>query len=191
MTWRLVGGLAVVGTVIGACVIAEPPADLPTIPASPPVIVRSGVVPPPNAVLTSWPDKFFVPVRLSDTRQSVIAAYFTDWNTATGSGFENYQQSDPPATGVSTNPRVLEVQISQPSVSCHVIEVVVQLNSQFVNINNQGDLHNPPAGGDSILWFYSPGGDLAGCPTFNLDGGGLTPDAATVEQLNDAGVTFP
>jgi hypothetical protein len=186
MTWRLVGGLAVVGTVVGACVIAEPPADLPTLPAEPPVIVRSGVVPPPNTVLTSWPDKFFVPVKLSDSRESVLAAYFADWNTATGSGFENYQQSDPPATGAAANPRVLEVQITPQSTdSCHVIEVVVQLYSPLVNVNNPTELHNPSAGGDSIVWFYNPNGDLAGCPTFDA---GLQPDAQALESNPEAGI---
>jgi hypothetical protein len=62
-----------------------------------------------------------------------------------------------------------------------VIEVVVALSLE--SRDNPSTAHTPrPPGGDSITWFYSGNGDLAGCPVLDA---GL--DASRTDDAGDGG----
>ena len=96
----------VVAAVIGACVIAEPPADLPEVPTARPQILRTEATPPSTGVLTKWPDKFFIPVQLSDARQDFYLAAFIDYNPITGEGLTDAPTKSPFTPGSTSRFRV-------------------------------------------------------------------------------------
>jgi hypothetical protein len=150
---------------VDACVIAEPPSDLPRLPETRPTIMHGSVVPSASGILGRWPDKFTVPVELVDPRTTIVWTAFVDYNPATGEGLEGIEQKSEFEQGATTQGRVrmLEVPIGPPSLDrCHIIEVVVALRLK--------QSHTPDEpGGDSVTWIYSPTGDLAGCPV--LDAG--------------------
>jgi hypothetical protein len=171
----LAGGASavVIALAIGACVIADPPSDLPTLPARRPTILRGSVVPTTSAVLSRWPDKVTVPVELSDPRSTIWYTAFVDYNPATGEGLDGEPTSsrfEPAST--RGNVRILEIPITPPiridESRCHVIEVVVALRLKATTDPKNAHTPDEP-GGDSVSWFFSPGGNLAGCPV--LDAG--------------------
>jgi hypothetical protein len=168
---RIAGtGAALVSLLAAAsCVVADPPTDLPKLPPTRPVIVRGSVVPGVSAVLGRWPDKFIVPVELVDPRVTVYCSAFVDYNPATGEGLDGRPQAFESDKTTQGSIRRLEILITPPSLDrCHTVEIVVALN--VGSFTDPRIAHTPPEpGGDSVNWFYSPGGDLAGCPT--LDAG--------------------
>jgi hypothetical protein len=170
---------------IDACVIADPPTELPRSPERRPTIVRSSVVPSTTSVLGSWPSKFIVPVELSDPRADIQWASFVDYNPATGEGFDQTSKSRDEPAATNGNVRTLEIPITTPSSDgCHVVEVVVALR---LNTTDPRNAHTPESpGGDSVSWFYSPSGDLAGCPVLDA---GLTPFDVDAEASAEAGGT--
>lgn len=172
MKRRLIAGLFTAAGIIGACVIAEPPADLPTAPSARPIILRDSTFPPSTGIFTGWPSFFIVPVQLSDPRVSFIATCFVDYNPANGDGFVLKVESTPGLDG--TNIRKLELPIDKPTAEgCHVVEVVVA--KELDGLTNGRSLHTPrtPAtDGDSVSWIYSSTGDPSGCPVTDA---GLTP----------------
>ena len=154
-----------------ACIIAEPVSDLPRLPSFRPIIVRSSVVPPPSAVLGNFPEKFVIPVELVDPSVPIAWRLYIDYNPITGEGLREFK--DPPADG-GVNPatlqrvRLLEISTLPPSdlSRCHVVEFLVA-QSFLGNAELEGKAaHSPrePPGGDGVTWFYSPTGDLRGCP---------------------------
>ena len=155
-----------------SCVIADPPTELATVPVMRPTILRGSVVPSVSAVLGRWPagDKFIVPVELVDPNMTINYAAFVDFNAALATGLDGPVQSSEFERGGTTEGRVrtLDVIITEPSLDrCHVVEVVV---ANTLNSFNALTAHTPAGpGGDSVLWYYSPSGDLAGCPV--LDAG--------------------
>lgn len=185
MKRRLVAGAFIAAGVIGACVIAEPPADLPSAPAVRPTIIRATAVPKTTSVFTGWPEKFIIDVQLSDSRQSFYATSFVDYNPSTGDGYTGSPQFISPSPGDSTTVRKVEFPITQPTDDgCHTVEIVVA--HEFADLRQGIPAHTPkdPANdGDSISWFYSPTGDLAGCPVLDA---GLSP-IAPVDGGDDGG----
>jgi len=181
---RPAAAVAVGAAVIGACVIAEPPTDLPTIVEQPPTVARAGVVPSPTVVLTRWPETFIVPVRLTDPKTTLVYSYFIDYNAATGDGYIQTIESRFEIGSTPGGQRLLEIPIPEPPPPdrCHTIEVVVALN---LNTSDGRNAHTPlPPGGDSVSWFYSPGGDLAGCPGLAAN---INPDAQALQLIRDGG----
>jgi hypothetical protein len=182
--WRLalnglfVGVTSVAAMGLGACIIAEPVSDLPTVPTFRPVIVRSSLVPPPSAVVGSFPEKFVVPVELVDPNVSFAWRLYVDYNPITGEGLDSLDTSAPSATPERI--RVLEVQTRPPAdlTRCHVIEFLVALAFD-TNLGGKGSHTPKEPGGDSVTWFYSPNGDFRGCPV--ADSG--------VAEGRDAGAT--
>ncbi len=180
----LVGGLT-----FGAhgCIVADPPSDFPRLPERRPTILRASVVPSASAILGTWPAKFIVPVEVSDPTMSIAWASFVDYNPFTGEGFDNTDIS-PGNAATNGSVRVLEIPISQPSLErCHVVEIVVALR---LNTSSPQTTHSPePPGGDIVSWIYSPGGDLAGCPT--LDAGVVVGTDAGRDAGSDSGGASP
>ena len=159
-----------------ACVIADPPTELPRPAERRPTIVRASVVPSTTAVLGSWPSLFILPVELSDPRSDLLWATFIDYNPATGEGFIQTDKSVYEADSTNGNIRMLEIPIPVPSADrCHVVEVIVALR---LNTRDPRNAHTPEEpGGDSVSWFYSPSGDLAGCPVLDAGLQPLQPDS--------------
>ena len=173
MNARLAAGLFIAAGIVGACVIAEPPLDLPTAPVVRPTILRATAVPKTTSVFTLWPDNFIIQVQLSDQRQSFYATPFVDYNPSTGDGYGKPVQSTP--SSKDTNPvRTLKVPITKPlDEGCHTVEIVVARS--FVGLQTGLNAHTPSdplTDGDSITWLYSPTGDPSGCPILDA---GLTP----------------
>ncbi len=158
--------------VADACLIAEPPGELPRSPRRRPVIVTSALAPQNSSVLSTFPARFIVPVELYDPTVLFEWSAFVDFNPLTGDGLKAIAQSPFEPANFDGRYRILEVPIPVPLDldRCHVIEIVVALNLQAVETNDGRVAHTPrEPGGDNAIWFYSPTGDLQGCPT--LDAG--------------------
>lgn len=157
-----------------ACVLAEPVGELPRPAAQRPTIVRASVAPSPNLVLGTFPDKFVVPVELADPTATFQWAAFVDFDPTTDTGLQLFADSAFETATLAGRTRVLEIPIPAPPDldRCHVVEVVVAL--QLESTASPRGAHSPKQGGpggDSVTWFYSPGGDLAGCPALVVDAG--------------------
>jgi hypothetical protein len=165
-----------IASAITACIIAEPPSDTPRLPESRPTIVRGSVVPPASNVLGRWPDKFIVPVELSDPTAPFDWAAWIDFNPETGEGLEALKTSEFVQANTTGRVRTLEVAMLAPSDDrCHVVEVLVAL--RFAGQEGTG-AHAPlDPGGDIVTWFYNPRGDLSGCPTLDAGIEPIAPDA--------------
>lgn len=184
-TWAataVVGAAAgVCSTVIAGCILAEPSADLPTVPALRPTILHGSVVPSTSSVLGVFPDKLIVPVELSDPTQSFQWAVFMDYNPVTGTRIVVPPRTSSFEPGTTDGRvRVVEIALTPPPDvdQCHVLEVVVAL--RLTSIVEPRSAHTPQEpGGDIATWFYSPGGDFRGCPPLDagIDASILPPDA--------------
>jgi hypothetical protein len=183
-SWISVLALVAVASVSMAngagCILADPPADLPSSPQARPTILHGSVVPSPTSVLGTFPDKFVIPIEFADPTASFQWSSFVDYNPA--GNREGFRASASVAGAPPGSPRVrtLEVVITPPPETdrCHVIDVVVGLSLDTATAR----VPEPP-GGDIVTWFYSPGGDLAGCPS--LDGGveaSIDADGGTLES---------
>lgn len=154
---------AAVVALFAACIIAEPPSDLPELPRFRPTILRGSVVPSTSGVLGAFPDRFIVPVELVDPNVTLSYRVYIDYNPITGDGL------DFPGTigagGTPSRVRVIDFKATAPPdlTRCHVIEFVVA-ESFFAELEGKGAHAPREPGGDSVTWFYSPGGDLSGCP---------------------------
>ena len=172
---------------IAACVIADPPINLPAVPDRRPIILRDQVVPSPIVVLGYFPDSFLLPVEV-DPSATIEARLFIDYDalsqdraTAALAG----RQVISPALGTS-DAGIREVTLVPNELAdtpraneCHVIEAIVAYGFSGTPPDGQG-AHAPNArGGDSIVWFYSPTGDLAGCPHQEAGLDGAFPDVAS------------
>lgn len=170
---RVVVTAAIVSLLTGtACLLVDPGGDLPSIPRRRPVIVQSELSPPASVVLGTYPEKLIVPVELADPTDAIEYSAFLDYNPLTGQTFLDRKRITFDPSNVATAVRTLEIPLAAPVDldRCHTIEVVVALS---LSGNDSLAAHTPaPPGGDSVTWFYSPSGDLAGCPA--LDAG---PDA--------------
>jgi hypothetical protein len=144
-----------------ACVLADPPPELPTVPQSPPRIESTAVVPPTNTVISVWPTTFIVPVDLDNPTVDFEWRAFVDFNPNTGT----FQASGTSrANGGDAGTRIVDTPIPPPRdlTSCHVVEFLVAIH--FVG-NAQHEFDS--VGGDGVAWMYNPSGDPAGCPTFD------------------------
>jgi hypothetical protein len=132
---------------LGACLLADPPADLPVTPFAPPEILRTEVQPPITSFLDALPNQFTVPVAADPSQKELLWEFSED-----GAGETN---SAPIVDG-----GVL-LAIAPPTPTnlqeCHTLVLVV----------SYADLPTVPA--DSVAWFYSPTRSFDGCPVF--DGG--------------------
>lgn len=170
---------AIVAT--SSCVLAEPSGDLPRLPLTRPTIMHGSVVPSTSSVLGTFPTLLRIPVELSDSNLEFEWSAFIDYNPRTGEGLALPPGVSRPGSGVQEGRvRLLEIALRPPDDvdTCHVIEVVVALH--LVATTEGRSAHTPAEpGGDNVVWFYSPGGDLSGCPV--LDAGIDAGDAESGE----------
>jgi hypothetical protein len=166
---------------LAACVLAEPATELPQAAHRRPTILNGSAAPPTNAVLGTMPREFVVLVELSDPFSTFSWALFVDYNPVSDPGPANNGTSSFGTENVDE--RSLRILRAKPGLSvpdidhCHVIELVVaEVDAGFP----QGTHSPPDLKSDSITWFYSPGGDMAGCP--GLDASTLIDAGSEVEE---------
>ena len=108
----------------------------------------------------------------ADPTATVKYHSFLDYDPRTRPGMYGIPgQSSPDPGGSDGGVRVIALALPEPPdmTQCHTLEILVAL--EYV------DNHEPsPPGGDSAVWFYSPTGDLNGCPVFDA---GASSDAAS------------
>jgi hypothetical protein len=183
----LVSGLT--GLAIGdACVIVDPPGDLPQLPPLRPTIVHGSVVPPASGVIASWPpnDVFIVPVELADPTAAFQWAAFVDYNGREGLVDSDTSRFDAQNQKTRGRIRQLEIKIAQPDLDrCHVIEVVValELDQRFKHLPK-----DPTIGADSVTWFFNPSGDLSNCPALDAGVDARFDSEAATDGATDGGV---
>ena len=161
-----------------ACIIADPPTDFPQPVQHRPTILRDRSVPPTSSVLGVFPSSFLIEVE-ADPNATVSWHLFIDYNPFTGDGLVGRDVAAPdnpnaPDAGVRQI-SLVPTELTSPDLGrCHVIEAMVALGFQ----SDEGrfahafDSH----GGDSVVWFYSPTGDLSGCPVYDAGLDGAAPD---------------
>jgi hypothetical protein len=169
-----------------ACIITDPPTDLPKPVAHRPTILRDHPIVPPNtSVLGVFPSVFLLDVEV-DPNQIVEWRLFIDYNPLTGDGFVDRQPVSPdpgaPSAGVRTI-SIVDIFTPPATSTCHVIEVLVALGYQ--GLSKQDSHTFDGRGGDSITWLYNPSGDPSGCPIYDagpVDGAFLEtgPDALII-----------
>jgi hypothetical protein len=186
MSWRrshaVVAAVAVVTTSLAAaCIIADPSTDFPVLPERRPTILRDRAVPPISNVLGEFPPSYTFVVDVEADPTSTIAWHlFIDYDdlhpNGPPAGLIGSDRILPdkatPDAGVRTISLVADRLDTPPDLTrCHVIEALVGLG--FLSDQDHGAHAFDSRGGDSIVWFYSPSGDLSGCPVWDggLDGG--------------------
>jgi hypothetical protein len=155
-----------------SCIIAEGSPPLPAVPNVRPTIVRSSTIPRSDRVLVSLPDEFIVGVEMVNVDESFDWKLFLDYEAAD-------LTSEPIRRGTDLGrgrARQIRVQVAPETAPdkalCHVFELVVA--KQFRSTDGisvrtplggaDADLGEPLS--DSVLWYYSPSGDLRGCPVY-------------------------
>src|SRR5262249_36221704 len=130
----------------------------------------------------SWPREFILPVDV-DPRASFFWRAFLDFDPRSR---VIYNGSPDPITPDPASEdggiRTLAIALAPPKdiEACHTLEIVVAIKFD--------ETHTPSApGGDTVVWFYSPTGDLSGCPV--LDASAAVLDGAPVPE--DGGLIVP
>lgn len=177
LRWCVIAVTAAAGAACAvACIVADPPPDIPAPPPQRPTIVHGSVVPPTTQILSTFPPSFVVPIELQDSTQPFAWNVFYDYDPASNTLPHIGGVVVPDTTQVDGGVRIVEFQTDPPSSSsCHVIELIVALSFSFESP------HTPDQyGGDSVVWFYNPSGDPAGCPVYDAGGvdGAFPADAA-------------
>ena len=167
---KAIAALGVCSVVLSSCIIAEPISDLPAAAPFRPTILRGSVAPTASVILVTFPEQFYVPVELVDPSAEFKWRMFIDYDERgedkVASGTSSYEPGSD-KSGV----RVVVVQAPAPTdtTRCHVIEFVAArafTDETGSNVDPRQS-HTPTlgsGGGDSVTWFYSPSGDLSGCP---------------------------
>ncbi len=152
-----------------ACVIVDPPAELPVVPSRYPVILHSLVVPAANNPLLELPQLFIVPVELNDPNRSFFYSLFVDFESSDLPSIQDQTE----VTDKGANIKVLAFPPPRDlTKGCHRIELLVSYTQPV----------RGAVGSDSITWFYTPPEtSLLGCSAFD---GGVVP---MLPQLLDAG----
>ncbi len=154
---------------VAACILADPPPELPKPPSRRPTIVAGSVFPPSNQPLLDLPIEFRVPVEVPDPTKPYEWRVFVDFDPLQNTDSE--QSGSGGGTSDSPDLDVVRFSVNRERLlgACHRIEFVVALRFD-------GARSADPSGSDSITWFYAPPGtNLAGCTPYE---GGVGDDAA-------------
>jgi hypothetical protein len=144
----VMSAVAVMAT-LAACVLADPPAALPTTSIRPPEIVREQVVPPLSQLLMDLPTEFVVPVAVDLRETQLNWAFVVDGNPTP---VESQSLRVQPDGGVLV--LVNDYPTSRvPPGECHTLQIDVS----YADSN----------GSDSVTWFYSPTGSFVNCAIFD------------------------
>jgi hypothetical protein len=151
---RAVAGAVVAlaaGATAVACVLADPPADLPVSPIQAPQIIRDEVQ-PPILLLDTLPNEIYAPVTV-DPREADLG-----WRWAVDGVYLPATQSEKIAS--RTTVPVAFLPQTPVAEQCHTLELDVFYVASTLP-------------GDTVTWFYSPSRSFAGCPVYDAG----TPDA--------------
>ncbi len=157
----LAAGSVVTALALFACVIADPPAELPAPVLHHPTIVHGSVF-PPTPVLNTWPATFAIPVELLDPTQFFNYAMFVDYDRIGNAGFNTSGSSAPGSDNARFRVVTFTPGKAPDSTECHVVEFLVAVS--FINE------HTPDpttGGGDSVSWLYNPTPGAGGCPYYD------------------------
>lgn len=155
-----------------SCVIAQAPAEPQQIRPFRPTILHGAVFPPTNRLLSRFPDKFVIPVELVNPSATFEWRAYIDYDPVTGDPPVEVGTSSFDPASSDGGVRSIEVAITPPAdlATCHVVEFLVA--NSFLGAIEGRPAHTPDAiGGDSVIWFYAPGGDTRSCPSFSQDAG--------------------
>ncbi len=128
--------------------------------------------PPTNRLLLRFPDKFIIPVELVNPSATFQWRAYIDYDPLIGDPPVDVGTSSFDPASSDGGIRTIEVAITPPADlgSCHVVEFLVA--NSFLGAIEGRPAHTPDSiGGDSVIWFYAPGGDTRSCPTFSQDAG--------------------
>jgi hypothetical protein len=161
---------------LAACILADPPPDLPKLAPHAPIILNDSVTPPLNRILLEWPQEFVVPVELLDRQSSFSWRVFVNYDPPFHTEIGPFASVD--AAG---NPDLFDGGVTtvrfrplQPDPNaCNRIEFVVARSF------DPQSAHTPDSlGGSSVTWFYDEGGH---CPQSAFDGSadGAFPDVGS------------
>jgi hypothetical protein len=181
-----VGGAAVVASLVGvACVLVDPPPDLPAETQLHPIVIKSSVFPPTTQVLAELPASGFqVPIQVFESDTAFEYEVFVDFDPlAPTPQTPVIAATASPPFALDGGVNIVDFDLTAYSATldpsaCHQIDFVVALGF------DPGSLHTPDSrGGDSVAWFYDPSGGFAGCPN-----GGVTTTDAAPPDASDAGM---
>jgi hypothetical protein len=154
------GGVALVaGAAAVACVLADPPADLPLSPIQAPQIVR-GEVQPPLSLLDTFPNQIYAPVTVDPRETDLAWQWLIDGTLALG-----LQQTVKIQSSTSVAILFDPVPPDLSPEECHTFELDVFYSGSSLP-------------GDDFIWLYSPTRSFADCPVY---------DAGTPDAGEDAG----
>lgn len=161
---------------LASCILADPPPDLPKPPARHPNIIHAKVTPPADRPLGEFPrNGFIVPVELPDPTRTFEWRVFVD--------FEEFRNPSPVKSGAgggsaaSADTQFVSFSVEGLASGCHRIEFIAALHFD-PSIAHAADA----TGSDSVTWFYTPSGSLAGCTTYDAG-----PNGPGNGAFNDAG----
>ncbi len=154
---------------LAACILADPPAELPVTPSQAPQIQSMSVV-PALPIIYAWPTEFDIPVLVSGGA-TVEWRIFADFTNLLDEGEQAGGNDD---AGV----RLIQSSASPPvpdgASQCHLIEFLVAFH--FTGQDNR-----TPDLGSSVAWLYDPSGAFDGCPQYDAGSwvdGSFPPDTA-------------
>jgi hypothetical protein len=157
----VVGVLLALGIgALGACLLADPPADLPVLPIEPPAIETANVTPSVPSLLQTWPSEFDLPV-VADPSESEL-----EWEVL----IDHIVVDGPNPVSIPEDGGVFLSSIPVPFplsslAECHTLEIFVFYE-------------NDTSAEDSVVWFYSPTGNFDDCPVWDAGVDAASDDAA-------------
>jgi hypothetical protein len=179
---RVGGSIAGIGLGLSAlvsCILADPPPELPKPPARHPNIVHAAVTPRADRPLGELPPNgFIVPVELPDPTRTFEWRLFVD--------FDEVRNPSPVRSGAgggtagSADKQYVPFSVDGLAPGCHRIEFMVALHFD-PSIAHAADA----SGSDSVTWFFTPSGSLAGCTTYDAGPGG--PGTGAFPDAGDGG----
>jgi hypothetical protein len=149
---------------IASCILADAAPALPKPPSLRPTIVKGSVFPSASEPVGDLPAEFLVPVELADPTKPFEWKVFVDFDPL-GNADDFVEQRGGNAGSVTApNLQVVPFSVNKDRLAggCHRIEFVVALRFDSARASD-------PLLSDSVTWFYTPTGNLAGCTTY--DGG--------------------
>jgi hypothetical protein len=137
----------------GAACVTAPPPDVPEAAEHRPIIHVESVDPAADAILTTWPGGFVVPVEVDEPSTGAEWKVLIDGMTTGWVGT---------ITGAGTVPVPFSPASPIPPTSCHTVEFIVARK-----FDPKAPLTPDSLGADALTWFYIPGGGLTGCTTYD------------------------
>jgi hypothetical protein len=179
MTWgRAKAAIVLAATAaIAACVLVEPPQELPVPALRRPLILQTSLQPPKDQPITDL-DNLGTFVAFVDAEPSKSFDYrvWVDF----GSGDQPIDGRTVPPDPAGSGKREVDFSVQSSQVGdsrfCHTITFVVAYS--FIPVSN-----TPADEGDQVTWYYRPNGNGGGC--IALDGG--IPDAGALDASDGGG----